>query len=155
MNLNIQPIYNIDPTISPYSETVKATEERNAISRDRNLDIALSEWAKRPEKPFLNDDITLASVAESLNVSPRLLSAYLNQIYTTNFNTWINTLRIKEVKRLIDDSSQKTLAQIAIQTGFTDQAAMANTFKRLTNMTPSEYRKQKNATETDVCRSNN
>lgn len=141
MNLNIQPIYNIDPTISPYSETVKATEERNAISRDRNLDIALSEWAKLPEKPFLNDDITLASVAESLNVSPRLLSAYLNQIYTTNFNTWINSLRIKEVKRLIDDSSQKTLAQISIQTGFTDQAAMTNTFKRLTNMTPSEYRK--------------
>lgn len=143
MNLNIQPIYNIDPVINQYSETIKATEEYDAISRDRNLNLTLSEWTKRPEKPFLNDDITLASVAESLNVSPRLLSGYLNQIHTTNFNTWINKLRIQEVKKLIDDNSHMTLAQIAIQTGFTDQAAMTNTFKRLTNMTPSEYKKLK------------
>lgn len=143
MNLNIQPIYNIDPVINQYSETIKTTEEHDAISRNCNLNLALSEWTKRPDKPFLNDDITLASVAESLNVSPRLLSGYLNQIHTTNFNTWINKLRIQEVKKLIDDNSHKTLAQIAIQTGFTDQAAMTNTFKRLTNMTPSEYKKLK------------
>lgn len=143
MNLNIQPIYNIDPAINQYSETIETTEKHDTISHNYNLNVVLSEWTKRPDKPFLNDNITLTSVAESLNVSPRLLSAYLNQIHTTNFNTWINRLRIQEVKKLINDNSYKTLAEIAIQTGFTDQAAMSNTFKRLTNMTPSEYKKLK------------
>lgn len=106
----------------------------------RRLDRLIQDWVQNPGKPYLKENLTLSIVAESINVSPRLLSEYLNTILDQNFNTWINSLRIDEVKRLIQEGRLESLTEIAYSVGFSDLAAMSKVFKRIEGITPKEYR---------------
>lgn len=97
-------------------------------------------WSSSPQKPYLREGLTLATAADEIGISPRLLSAYINHLHQRNFNTWINGLRIQEVKRLLGLQPQLTMSEIAFRTGFTDAPAMTKVFKRLVGLTPSTYR---------------
>lgn len=107
---------------------------------DQRLDRLIHEWAERSDKPYLEENLTLTIVASSMNVSPRLLSEYLNNILNQNFNTWINSLRVEEVKRLIREGRCDSLADISYSAGFSDPAAMSKIFKKLEGLTPKDYR---------------
>lgn len=113
----------------------------NSIDRRRIEDLIHS-WAERPEKPYLAEGLTLSKTAEEIGISPRFLSGFLNDIYEMNFNAWINSLRIEEVKRLIDARTGKSMTDLAVMAGFTDLSAMSRIFKRITGITPSMYRSE-------------
>ena len=113
----------------------------NSIDRRRIEDLIHS-WAERPEKPYLAEGLTLSKTAEEIGISPRFLSGFLNDIYEMNFNAWINSLRIEEVKRLIDAGTGKSMTDLAVMAGFTDLSAMSRIFKRITGITPSMYRSE-------------
>ena len=108
----------------------------------RSMDAVIQEWIDLPSKPYLRESITLAVAARQMNIHPRLLSSFINNIYHMNFNSWINSLRIDEVKRLINANPQQTLLTVALKTGFTDASAMSRVFKKFEGVSPSEYRKR-------------
>ena len=113
------------------------------ISIDRRrIEDLIHAWAERPEKPYLAEGLTLSKTADEIGISPRFLSGFLNDIYEMNFNAWINSLRIEEVKRLIDAGTGKSMTDLAVMAGFTDLAAMSRIFKRITGITPSMYRSE-------------
>lgn len=104
---------------------------------------AIVKWINRPEKPYLKGGITLREVALGVGVSRRRLSDFIKSEYNCNFNTWINTLRIEEVKRyLLEEDTNLSLSYIADQTGFSDLAGMSNTFKKVMGIPPSLFRKE-------------
>ena len=107
----------------------------------RRIDEIVKQWSESPDKLYLTEGITLSSAADSMGVSPRLLSDFLNNIFEMNFNTWIKSLRVEEVKRLLRQTEPKmTLLDIAALTGFPDASSMSKAFKLFTGMTPSAYR---------------
>lgn len=113
------------------------------ISIDRRrIEDLIHAWAERPEKPYLAEGLTLAKAADEIGISPRFLSGFLNDIYEMNFNAWINSLRVEEVKRLIDAGTGKSMTDLAVMAGFTDLSAMSRIFKRITGITPSMYRSE-------------
>lgn len=113
------------------------------ISIDRRrIEDLIHAWAERPEKPYLAEGLTLAKTADEIGIRPRSLSGFLNDIYEMNFNAWINSLRIEEVKRLIDARTGKSMTDLAVMAGFTDLSAMSRIFKRITGITPSMYRSE-------------
>lgn len=114
---------------------------QNSIDRRRIEDL-IHAWAERPEKPYLAEGLTLAKTADEIGIRPRSLSGFLNDIYEMNFNAWINSLRIEEVKRLIDARTGKSMTDLAVMAGFTDLSAMSRIFKRITGITPSMYRSE-------------
>lgn len=114
---------------------------QNCIDRRRIEDL-IHAWAERPEKPYLAEGLTLAKTADEIGIRPRSLSGFLNDIYEMNFNAWINSLRIEEVKRLIDARTGKSMTDLAVMAGFTDLSAMSRIFKRITGITPSMYRSE-------------
>ncbi len=67
-------------------------------------------------------------------------SKYLNNVMGMNFNSWINSMRIEEVKEQIEKSPETAMVEIAQHAGFTDSSAMTKVFKRVTGMTPTQYR---------------
>lgn len=104
---------------------------------------AVDKWISLPDKPYLKGGITLKDAALGAGVSRRRLSDYIKSEYNCNFNTWINTLRIEEVKRyLLEEDTNLSLSYIADQTGFSDLAGMSNTFKKVMGIPPSLYRKE-------------
>ncbi|MGL5787600.1 MAG: helix-turn-helix domain-containing protein [Bacteroidales bacterium] len=138
--LNLQKFHiGADPCFDSYTpDTIKHISMGK--DQDQRLDRLIYEWAERSDKPYLKENLTLTVVASSMNVSPRLLSEYLNNILDQNFNTWINSLRVEEVKRLIREGSRDSLSDISYSAGFSDPAAMSKIFKKHEGLTPKEFR---------------
>lgn len=104
---------------------------------------AIDKWINLAHKPYLKGGITLKEAALGIGVSCRRLSDFIKNEYNCNFNTWINTLRIEEVKRyLLEEDTHLSLSYIADQTGFSDLSGMSNTFKKVMGIPPSLFRKQ-------------
>lgn len=120
---------------------VSQVEAARTILRGSIEDI-ITEWSQREDKPYVKESITLLDVAEDTKLSPRLLSEFLNKYYNVNFCTWINTLRIEEVKRLLVEQQNLSLAEISYMVGFSDPASLSKIFKKLSNESPSSYKKR-------------
>ena len=90
----------------------------------------------------MQESITLLDVAEETKLSPRLLSEFLNKYYKVNFCTWINTLRVEEVKRLLVEQPSLSIADISVMVGFSDPASLSKIFKKISNESPSAYKKR-------------
>lgn len=104
---------------------------------------AVDKWVGHPDKLYLKAGITLKDASLGAGISRRKLSDFIKCEYDCNFNTWINTLRIEEVKRiLLEEDANLSLSYIADCAGFSDLAGMSNTFKKIIGIPPSLYRKE-------------
>ena len=100
-------------------------------------------WMKK-ERPFLQPDLTLEQVAKKLDVNPRTLSQVLNERLGQNFSTYINHFRISAAKEMLTHHrmAEEKIATIAYETGFTNLTSFNENFKSITDLTPSQFRKQ-------------
>ncbi len=99
--------------------------------------------AMEADKLFLNPNLNLAILSEHTGVVQKTISAVLNQHLEKSFNEFVNGYRIAEFKERIlqPETSNLTIAGIALDCGFNSQATFQRTFKELTSQSPSEYRK--------------
>jgi len=97
----------------------------------------------RQEKPYLDPDFSVYSLALALNIPRRVLSQALNTGLSKNFYLYVNEYRIDEVKNLLKQSSEKqlTILEVAFQAGFKSKSSFNSLFKQYCDMTPSQYRK--------------
>ncbi len=120
-------------------ETVKREIVLGEPKASKDIATLLADWVQREDKPYLQEGLSITHVAEQINVRPRLLSEYLNNIRQINFNQWINRLRIEEAKHIIASEPNTTLLDVAIRSGFSDRTTMGRVFKQITDKSPSEY----------------
>ena len=95
------------------------------------------------DKIHLDNNITLESVAEKLNLNKSYLSRLINSELKMNFSDYLNSVRVEEAKSYISNPefSNYTLVAIGLEAGFNSKSAFNNAFKKFTGLTPSEYRK--------------
>ncbi len=93
------------------------------------------------EKPYLRHDLKLHELAASLSISTNHLSQILNQEFGMNFSDFVNQYRVKEVQRMFIDPAYNHLTQLAIahECGFNSKASFNRSFKKITQMTPSQF----------------
>ncbi len=98
------------------------------------------------EKIFKNENLTLISLAEKLNITPHQLSWIINDKMNQSFSTLINRCRVEDVKKRLADgmNNDSTILQMALDSGFSTKTAFNRSFKKFTGLTPSLYRKNKN-----------
>jgi AraC-like DNA-binding protein len=96
------------------------------------------------KKPYLNENCNLQSVSEQTGISVHHLSNLLNQRFDKNFSDFINEYRIAEAKKILSSkqSEKITLESIGYECGFGSKSSFNNAFKKLTNLTPSQFRQQ-------------
>ncbi|MDQ1351253.1 MAG: Helix-turn-helix protein [Acidobacteriota bacterium] len=101
------------------------------------------------EKVYLKADLSLKSLAQRLNVHYNYLSQIINEQLHQGFNDFINSYRIEEAKRKLLDPAEdnKTILDIAYDTGFYSKSVFNTAFKKFTGMTPSEFKKDKKKRE--------
>lgn len=92
-------------------------------------------------KPFTNPTLTLNELANKIKIQPHILSKVINQGFHKNFFDFINTYRVAEFKKRMEDSRYKnhTLISVAYDVGFNSKTAFNRSFKKMTNQTPSEF----------------
>lgn len=95
------------------------------------------------EKPYTDGRLTLTKLAAKLSVTPHHLSQIMNERLNQNFFDFVNTYRVEEAKRQLHDDAKKhySLLAIAEEVGFNSKSAFNAAFKKQTDMTPSDFRK--------------
>jgi AraC-like DNA-binding protein len=106
----------------------------------------LRRWADKlthhmqTERPYLHPELTLGELANQLRTNTSLLSRVINTCFGQNFNDYINTHRIAEAERRLQDPrfQHYTLLAVALESGFTSTSTFNRVFKKLKSATPSE-----------------
>lgn len=95
------------------------------------------------EKPYLNPDVSLRSLANELDIHPNQLSWLLNDGFGKNFNEFINHYRVEEFKQLakLPENANLTIMAIAYDCGFNSKTVFNSYFKKETGLTPKQFLK--------------
>ncbi len=118
--------------------------KRKLISEEELLRIKVQlEKVMETQKPYLDSELNLIKLSELLSVSTHQLSYTINTGFQKNFFQYVNEYRIEYAKKLLKDSSKNKLSilGIAYESGFNSKTSFNTTFKKLTNQTPSEFKK--------------
>ena len=95
------------------------------------------------EQPYLNNNLKLPDLANSLAITPHQLSQIINEKSNQNFSEFINTYRIKTAINLIHEFKQIT--DLAYEVGFNNRTSFNYAFKKMTGLTPTQYKKTFNS----------
>jgi AraC-like DNA-binding protein len=119
-------------------KTTPVSDEQSDLLYTRALQLIVN------ERQFQNANLTLKSLSKTLHVSPQILSQVINQKSGSNFNSFINTYRIEEARRLLHQPEFKnqTIAAIAYEVGFNSISSFNTAFKKQTGETPLAFRQQ-------------
>ena len=93
-------------------------------------------------KAYMEPDITLDTLAESLSLIPRDLSMLINRHFGINFYEFINKYRIEEAKKMLINPEYKntTITDIYLAVGFNSKSVFYTFFKKFENVTPTQFR---------------
>ncbi len=86
--------------------------------------------------------ISLEEVANFVCLSPTYFSKLFKDEMKTNFNTYLNSIRINKSKKLLL-TDNVNLVDIPSLVGFEDQSYFSKVFKKFTGVTPGKYRESR------------
>ena len=96
---------------------------------------------KRYIAEHYQEEISLSTAAEKVNISPVYLSRLFKKEEGINFLDYLNQYRLDVAKRLLRDMRYNVL-EVADMTGFKNTRYFSKIFKKNVGLTPSEYRKR-------------
>jgi len=116
-------------------ETAKDTHRKDLSELALKLNNHLAS-----QQPYLNPVLTLSDLALQLETNTNYLSRVINETHGTNFNTFINSLRVQKVISLMQERSENlSLWGLGQEAGFNSKSAFINAFRKETGKSPNEY----------------
>ncbi len=100
--------------------------------------------AMENEKAFLDPELDLSGLAERVGAARNQLSYVINQNLGKSFYDLVNEHRVREVIRLLDDPARANdkMIALAFDAGFNSKPTFNSVFKKITGLTPSDYRRR-------------
>lgn len=131
--------------IPPHEKQEIGTKYQHAPAEIAQLRILADDLAQLMQDEYLyrNANLQRRDLAEHLGISVHRLSQLFSQGLETSFYAYVNSFRIEESMRLLQDPNQAhlTLLAISMEVGFNSKSTFNRTFKKRTGVTPSIYRK--------------
>ncbi|WP_445487670.1 response regulator transcription factor [Niallia sp. 03133] len=90
---------------------------------------------------YYRENLTLQMVADSIHISKNYFSILFKQQTGYNFIDYLIELRIREAKRLLAEEDDR-IYDVAETLGFNGVKYFSRLFKKMTGLTPLEYRKK-------------
>jgi AraC family transcriptional regulator len=85
----------------------------------------------------LDQDLSLAEIADVINISPVYFSRLFKQAIGTSPHQYVIQQRVEQAKKMLS-KTDLAISDIALQVGFSSQSHLAQQFKRVTGMTPKQ-----------------
>ena len=100
------------------------------------------EQVMKEKMPFKDSNLTLVILAKMVHLKSHHLSQILNGMIGENFYVYINTARIQYAVKLMKDKTnkQKSILEIAYESGFNSKSAFNTYFKNIVGETPRKFR---------------
>lgn len=127
------------------SATAVPTKYANSsltLAEMENIQAAVLTLLKE-EEAFLDEELTLAKLAQRLAVSSQKVSETLNRCMKQSFYDLVNTFRIERAKDLLLDPAYDHLSieGIAYECGFKSRSTFFKFFKKIVGSTPTAFKK--------------
>jgi AraC-like DNA-binding protein len=133
-----------------FSDEVDSLEVLTTVSVNMKSDFFVQlkkslEVLMLKDKLYLNDALTIHSLATILQTNSKYLSQLINTEFNKSFVVYINEFRVEEAKKLLLDESTKhlTIEAIGYESGFKSKSAFNSVFKKNTGETPSSFLKKR------------
>lgn len=108
----------------------------------RKLEQAPPPWVRQAREAVrenISEPTSLDALAQMVGVHPVSLAREFRRHYGCTVGEYVRQLRIDAACRALSDS-ETPLSTVATNAGFYDQSHFANTFRRYTGMTPTQFR---------------
>lgn len=117
---NTQPETPREPVQTPLAERIES------LMRDRQF--------------FRHPDLSLTDIAMELGTNVTYISACINSQFGKSLPEYVASFRVAYARDLLRRYPEKTMADIAAESGFANEKSFFRTFKAHTGQTPGEFR---------------
>ena len=99
----------------------------------------------------LQPSLTIGDLAKSSGYPEYLISLFINRVHGMSFRDYINALRISKAQEKLQNSETKlTILDIAYACGFNSKSTFNSAFKKITHLTPSQFKQQQVIDDAEV-----
>ncbi len=127
------------------AETSQATYAESTLKNiDREKIIQQLNQKMQQEKLYTLETLSLAMLAEQLQLSSHQLSELINTEFYLGFSKYIRKYRIEAAKKLLLAEPKSSVLSIGLSVGFNTQSNFYTAFRDIEGMAPGQYRKQFN-----------
>jgi AraC-like DNA-binding protein len=124
---------------------------RKSSLSEQNIDKYKKEIEKllTEDKIFKNNGLSVQDMADKLGIPRQYLTEILNAHMKIGFQELLSQYRVEEFIKYLNDKDYRnyTLMAIANEVGFSSKTTFNTAFKKITGMTPSEYKKRITTTD--------
>jgi AraC-like DNA-binding protein len=119
----------------------RSNQTRAALLSAEKMQLIASklEHAMKEDKLFLQDNLSLNKLSESVSETENHISETLSQFLHTKFFQFVNGFRIEEAKKALQNSD-KLVTSIAFDVGFNSKSTFNTAFKKIVGSSPTAYR---------------
>jgi len=99
--------------------------------------------AMQDQELYLDCDLTLRQLARHVGISYHQASQVINGQMNQRFFCFVNNYRVQLAKDLMSDpkTSKMAIVDLAVEVGFKSKSSFYDAFKRMTEMTPTQFKK--------------
>ncbi len=123
-----------------------ATNDRRFIFTEEKRNELKTNLLQKMEadKPYLDPELNLPSLARFMGLSVHEMSELINTGFCENFAQFINRYRVEESKKLLlsEKHAHLSMVGIAFEAGFNSKTAFNTAFKKIAGMSPTAYREK-------------
>lgn len=117
------------------NETKMLQQQETEGDSDNNM----IQHVKKIIKENLETNINLSSLAETVDLNPQYLSTVFKSVTGENLFTYVTRKRIEKAQELLRVTNLK-IYEVSEIVGYADTKYFSYVFKKITTMTPGEYR---------------
>lgn len=145
VDASMNQVNNLDDSSAGEGRSIKQLEPVRFEEIKSKLNHAIIK-----DKIYLDSNISLSRLAESIGTNRTYLSIVLHEVHNMNFIEFINGHRVKEAIKLMSSPEAKefTLDGIAEKSGFNNRITFSKVFREHTGINPSYF--MKNLTLSDI-----
>lgn len=148
----LSEIYGQQAVISEIEPELISSEELEELSDDETGEVSGEEEENRKifqelnqivlqKQLFLSSELSREDLAHIVHLNNARFARMIRECTGTNFNGYINELRITYAIKLMKQYPNYTIRAIADESGFNSTPILYNLFKKKTGMTPYEFKK--------------
>jgi AraC-like DNA-binding protein len=138
------PVADGDEVVSGVPSLSKEKQYKKSALDDGMMlqyELSLKQFMDK-SRIYLEAGVSLEVLSEKSKIPKHHLTQLLNERFEKNFYTFINEYRINEaIEKLKNPDIEVSILSLAYDCGFNSKSSFNNYFKKVTNLTPSAYRK--------------
>ena len=91
------------------------------------------------DKIYIESNLSLNDIANLLNISRNQASQIINENFDKSFYDFVNSYRIIEAKKMLNNHEGLNFNKIAYSVGFNNRVSFYKSFKKFTGLNPTQY----------------